>query len=465
LTASTPADHSGILVFCHPPRMGDFKMNFAALAHDEKLFFLTDGRRKGTSDTREAFYRHLRSGRPSSLLDADQIDDCIQRCRLLRNLDRRVSERRLHAMAAALQEWLDRLKPAAVICHMVDDYVTHLLSILAQRRDIRFVGYAYSFFPGRLQLTSYANGDAFDIRTPSAAEVEETIASLSKPSFRQEYGQRTDYPLRRHVLRVGRYYLKRIVFLVKGYLEHDPLHVHYAQTPYLAERRSLWNFPSKSCFDTDWVSKLAVLQKKSSFPTVYVPLGFFPEATIDYWIHDRSILDYENKMKEIVAAISRDCIVVVKEHPQMLGSRNIDFYRRLRSIPNVVLVPPLNYFDQVMENCDAVLLGAGSGGVEAALHAKPIFTFSRTSYWYATSGAFFLDLASIGTWAGLIVEALQSARPLSKSERYEFIKGCLRSTAFSRPGGRRWPLIDPQHLAMLLEVARKGPSRQMLSLE
>jgi len=32
--------------------------------------------------------------------------------------------------------------------------VTHLLSLLAERRGIPYIGYAHSFFPGRIQLTS-----------------------------------------------------------------------------------------------------------------------------------------------------------------------------------------------------------------------------------------------------------------------------------------------------------------------
>ncbi|WP_456634805.1 hypothetical protein [Bradyrhizobium sp. USDA 10063] len=340
---------------------------------------------------------------------------------------------------------------------MVDEYVTHLLSILARRRGIRFVGYSYSFFPGHLQLTSYANGDPFNIRTPSSDEVEETIATLVKPSFRQDYSQRPNYSLRRHVFGVGRYYVKRIVFLAKGYLERDPLQVHYAITPYLAERRSIRDFPFANYFSGDWKCGLTALRRKSPSPVVYFPLAYFPEATLDYWIQDKSILDYEKKTAEIVLAISRTCVVVIKEHPHMLGVRNPDFYKRLGSIPNVVMVPPLEYSPEVMANSDAVLLGAGSGGIEAALRDKPIFTFSNTSYWFARSDAVYLDLASVGSWGERIIEALKSARPLSKSEKHEFIKACLASTVLPRPGGRRWPLMDHQHLAMLIEAARSKP--------
>jgi hypothetical protein len=365
-------------------------------------------------------------------------------------------------MAAALQEWLDRLNPEAVIGHMVDEYVTHLLSLLAQRRGIPYVGYAHSFFPGRIQLTSYANGDAFNIRAPSSDEVEETIATLTRPSFRQDYSQRPNYSLVRHVFGVCRYYVKRIVFLAKGYLERDPLQVHYAITPYLAERRRVRDYPSANCFGNDWKSELTVLRKKSSSPTVYLPLAYFPESTIDYWIQDKSILDYENKTAEIVAAISRACIVVIKEHPHMLGARNPAFYKRLGSIPNVVMVPPLEYSAEIMANSDAVVLGAGSGGVEAALHEKPIFTFSKTSYWFARSGAIYLDLAFVGSWAESIIEGLKSAKPLSMSEKHEFVKACLGSTVCPRSGGRRWPLIDLQHLQMLLEAVGSSRSRRTL---
>ncbi|MET3997014.1 hypothetical protein ABID65_008694 [Bradyrhizobium sp. S3.9.2] len=457
MTKAVSSDPSGILVFCRPYLVDDFKANFAALPRGEKLFFLTDGRKKGTNDTREAFYRHLRSGRPPALLDADQSDDCIRRCRLLRNLDRDDAERRLHAMAATLQEWLDRLNPEGVICHWVDEYVTHLLSILARRRGIGFVGYAHSLFPGLLQLTSSANGDAFDIRIPSSNEVEKAIGAVVKPFFRQDYNQRLNYSLRRHVLGIGRYYVKRIVFLAKGYLERDPLHVHYAITPYLAERRRIRDFPSANCFSNDWQSELTSLQKKSSSPTVFVPLAYFPEAAIDYWIKDKSIIDYENKTVEIVAALSGDCVVAIKEHPHMLGARNAVFYERLKSVPNVVMVPPLEYSAEVMARSDAVLLGAGSVGIEAALRDKPIFTFSNTSYWFARSGAVYLDLASIDNWAETIVVALRSARTLSETEKHDFISACLASSVFPRSGGRRWPLIDPQHLAMLLEAVRKMP--------
>jgi len=65
--------------------------------------------------------------------------------------------------------------------------------------ESRFIGYAHSFFPGHLQLTSHANGDAFNVRTPPSDEVEEIIATLTKPFFRQDYSQRLNYSLRRHV--------------------------------------------------------------------------------------------------------------------------------------------------------------------------------------------------------------------------------------------------------------------------
>jgi len=181
-------------------------------------------------------------------------------------------------------------------------------------------------------------------------------------------------------------------------------------TPYLAERRSIRDFPAASCFSADWKAALTALQKKSSSPTVYIPLGYFPpRSNIDYWIQNKSIIDYEQKTAEIVAAISRTCVVVVKEHPHMLGARSPDFYKQLGSIQNVVIAPPLEYSPEIMEKSDCSADRCRERRRRSRAPRQTDFTFSRTSYWFARSGAVYLDLAS--SKAGLTASSRPSSRP------------------------------------------------------
>lgn len=441
-----------ILLFCRPYLVPDFRANFEPLSADYDFFLLTDGKGNGDGDTREAFYRHLKAPSRPSILTREETEDCILRCRLLRNLQRQDAERRVGAMAAALDEWYTRLQPKLTVSHAVDDYVTHLLSILARKRNILYLAYCFSFFPGCAQLLRYENGLPFNGREPESEEIEKVIAAITGSGFRQNYSQLSSrYSFRTHVFRVLRYLAKRAYFTARGILERDPLHVHYVITEFIAERRHLADYPPSSIFDEDWRGKLS-----GSDYAIYFPLGYFPESTIDYWTLNTSIIEYENKVVQMVAALSRNYRLLIKEHPHMVGIRSPDFYEKLRAFDNATLIGPFEYSSEVMRQCDAIVLGGGSGGVEAVLADVPVFTYCDTIYWFRPSRAHFLDLNQIEAWPDVISDGLRQARPLSDDEKRRFIGDCLASTLSVRPGSKRWPLTDTAQTHKAIELALNG---------
>jgi hypothetical protein len=280
------------------------------------------------------------------------------------------------------------------------------------------------------------------------------MSSITRARFRQNYGQAVaSYSFARHVQRVARYCVKRVYFATKGILERDRLQAHYALTPFIAERRSLLDYPASRLFERDWRSALSAL---GDAPVIYMPLGYFPESTIDYWTSDRSILDYEEKVLEMARSLGRRFRLLVKEHPHMVGVRSPRFYGALATIPNVVLAGPFEYSSDIMEAAAGVVLGGGSGGVEAVLFDRPVFTFCDTIYWYKPSGARFLDLRDIGGWAKVIAEGLKSYRPMTPAEKLQFLATCLESTVLVRPGGRRWPLTDTRQMGDAIDHALKA---------
>ncbi len=146
--AAPAASKARILIFCRAYLVDDFRANVAPLESEFDFRFLCDGKKPGTDDTRARFYHHLRARTAWPLLSAEERDDVIGRCRLLRNIERPKAEALVNAMGNALQEWFTQTNPQAVLCHMVDEYVTHLTSIIARKRGIFYVGYAGFFFPG-----------------------------------------------------------------------------------------------------------------------------------------------------------------------------------------------------------------------------------------------------------------------------------------------------------------------------
>jgi len=229
--------------------------------------------------------------------------------------------------------------------------------------------------------------------------------------------------------------------------------MHYSITPYVVERRRLRDFPQASDFAADWAADLRALLSRSGKRVLYVPLAYFPESTLDYWILDKRILRYEALTLEMLRTLARDFIVVAKEHLHMMGARDVAFYTALREIPDVVSVHPLEYSNDVLAAADAVLLGAGSVGVEATLRDKPVFSYSDSSYWFAASGATYLRLDEVERWSTRIAQVLGSYRPLDERAKREFLRTCLSSTVRPCAGGRRWPLIEVADLHALLRIA------------
>lgn len=443
-----------ILVFCRPYLVQDFRANFEPLAAEYDFFLLTDGKGDGDGDTREAFYRHYKRQDETELLTAPELDDIVVRCRLLRNLNPAEARRRALAMTAAVGEWYARTQPALTISHAVDDYVTHILSLLARKRGIMYLAYNYSYFPGYAQALSYDDGRPFIGRRVDGDESRRVSTTIGNKRFRQNYGQSAGaYPFSRHLFQVLRYYVKRVVFTYRGIRDRDPLHLHYEVTKYIAERRNPFNFAASDTFATNWRERLA--EKDHGLKAIYVPLGFFPESTIDYWTKNISIIDYERKIIEIAKSLGQNYLLLVKEHPHMTGIRPVKFYDELRALKNVVLIGPYEYSAEVLGFSDAVLIGGGSGGVEATLADLPVFSYCDTIYWYRPSKAFFLDLDRIEDWSRAISEGISQFRPLDAEQKRAFVAKCLGSTLAVRPGGKRWPLTEVDQTRAFIDRAVK----------
>lgn len=440
-----------VLVFSRAYIADEFRDNVTPLADEYDFRFLCDGRKPGTEDTRARFYHYWKAGGKFTGLSDREIDDCIYRCRLLRNLPREKAERMLHAMAHTLHEYMEHNQPDLVLSHLVDEYITHLISIFAARRGILYIAYVFSYFSGYVQVLEGSYGAPFKYRPPSDEEVTAICDKYSVGDFRQDYAQRPKGTWFRQFKSVLRYNAKLAYFRLKRIIENDPLNMHYMITPYVAEHRRMSDLPAKNSFDIDWRAKLAA-RKQEGQTVLFMPLGYFPESAIDYWVRDTSIIEYEQKTIEIASSLAQSYCVAVKEHPHMVGSRNPEFYQRLKRTDNVVMIPPEEHGTNLIMQTDATLVGAGSAGVEAGLRNKPVFTYCDTSYWFEGSRSVFLPLSQTSQWPALIDNALPELERTDPQAPSVLASECLQSTARQKPAKGRWPLCDPADLRNLLDA-------------
>lgn len=103
------------------------------------------------------------------------------------------------------------------------------------------------------------------------------------------------------------------------------------------------------------------------------PLHVQPEASID--VCGSFVSDQLKLIKDIRRALPFDVTLIVKEHPNFLGLRGPSFFRRLRRIPNVKLIPyAMSTFD-IYARASLVLTVTGTAAYEAGLLGIPAITF------------------------------------------------------------------------------------------
>jgi hypothetical protein len=379
-----------------------------------EMTVITDFSGKNVMAINPPFHRHLQAPDPGPT--GFNEDEIIRRCRLLRNLPRGQAVRMLRAMHATLVPEMRRQPWVAVMGQTVDDYVTHLLSLIAEQQGIPYIGFCSSYFPDYTQITVGWDGACAVGRVATRAESEAALARVSGDRFRQDYDNMKLYDFRVHAQRVARYWCKRVYFELARRLRGTPQHVHYLLQPFLAQQKRLRDYPRHS-FHADWDSRW----RNSGRLPVYIPLGYTPECSTDYMILDMRYIDYETTIIRIAERLARDFTVLIKDHFHMQGIRDLAFYDRLREIPGVVLVPPgVNSNALLARGVDHVLSGGGSVGVEATIRGKKLYAFSDTIYWQPPSGSRFLKLDELEDWP----EQIRSFQP-APSDPVGFVQTCL----------------------------------------
>lgn len=112
---------------------------------------------------------------------------------------------------------------------------------------------------------------------------------------------------------------------------------------------------------------------------VYYPLHYEPEFSID--ILGTTLNEQLDVIDHVAATLPVGTRLYIKEHPNMfLGSRPLNFYRRLARIHGVTLVDRRVDPHDLMLGSRGVVTIAGTSGFEALFHGRRIVVFGRAFY-------------------------------------------------------------------------------------
>jgi hypothetical protein len=405
----------------------------------ERSATVSDIRGDGDYDVVDDFYaayarHHEASAKASSLLDAAQITDIIARCRLLRWLPKRKAAAMALAMADAFEKVLDAEQPAVIVAFPMDRYVSDVLERVGARRGIPFYELTASAVPD-MSMLLYRGQLITRAADPPAELVEKIVHEIADPLFTPAYvqGAKRFTPVK--WLRVFAYFrLRGWFFKGLSLVKRDPLGLHYLDAQaFLGHKPRLADVRVCKMVEEDWRAKAeAFLIEKRLF----IGLQLFPEASIDYWIDDLDVIQHEDLLFDVARAFTgAGYVILVKDHPLQFGFRQVALLDRLKTLPNVVIVPYEVSGNEVLDACGVNFTCTGTLGLQAALTGKKSIT---TSCYYTTAEDFIL-FNHRSEIANLPKRVEASAPPADLAARQRriithLLKGSFESDFFSFKG-------------------------------
>ncbi|KKW12501.1 MAG: hypothetical protein UY50_C0006G0016 [Parcubacteria group bacterium GW2011_GWA2_49_9] len=298
----------------------------------------------------------------------------------------------LQAETKAVTNFLDKEKPDVLLLPVITDISTLFFYQAAKKRGIQVFLMASSGVRNLLTATekyetfSYIGSLFNKIRKGEIFLQKEKESALS---FLKEFRSKPstysiqDTPDIRHLtrkrqfsfLRFGRMYAS-LAFLLKIWIDY--LKNTHKDDPSVVKP---WHHLFDRC-----KRKLRVLigfDDLYDTPDYSEPYAFFPlqlEPEMATTLFSRFYTDQLWLATQAAASLPVGYTLYVKEHPAMYSYRTRAFYKKLKNIPNVKLIPPTETGLKVVQHAKIIITLTGTCGWEGVLFGKPAITFGDAFY-------------------------------------------------------------------------------------
>jgi hypothetical protein len=265
----------------------------------------------------------------------------------------------------ALERIVDETRPHVLVPEVGNETIRVVTHLIGLARGIPVLFLLYTLFPNPLRLyidTLHAPiADPEELRELTPAEAAEVEA------FRRAFIERAQ-PIRAY--RGWRVEWRRVRLFaghVRRKLTED------RDNEYLRPWSLLWTNVSETVRAR--AARPFYDRLHPTRPFVYFPL----HVTDDYKI--RKVIphceDQASLVEQVADALPPGHDLVLKEHPMSVGRNSFRLMKRLRSRPNVRLVPPHTSTHELIRRAEAVAVISSTVGLEALLYEKPVLTLGQ----------------------------------------------------------------------------------------
>lgn len=343
-----------------------------------------------------------------SPLSFDIKNDIYLRCRFLRGLSIDKAFRLIDRQYLQIKDIFVSNNFSFFIGSLIDNYTLDIIEKVCVEIGIPYISIVSHFIDGYSRFSS--RGELVKInRDITEEEVDTVLSMLNQMSYKPSY----EINKRKSILECHKYFyrekVKRYIFSAIKYLKRDIDNYHYNSIQFKGLKKSEVIDTKKSYFSK--IDDISV-----SHNSVYLPLHFTPEATVDYWCDNPQDALYERSIIDLIEKSDKNINFIIKEHPAMFMKRHLEFYNNILKFNNATLLDPYESSNELIHKVKNVYVYTGSVGVEALIRGKNVI--SRTNNYY--SGL----TESVKIVNSLSLTDLQMS--LSSFESRIFIKDLLR---------------------------------------
>lgn len=347
----------------------------------------------------------------NNFFDISTMEDIRIRCRYLRKLPLKKAYELINSLAYGFQNLFSENEIDFIMGGLIDCYVQDVLNRVAMINSILYVSFVGHFFNGYARIS--VRGELTPLkRDVTNSEVDEVLQRVLRYDYKPNFQLNKEKTLVDAFKVWERERIKRYFFALIKIIKRDPDNYHYNT---VLDRQCKFSKVYEPNMDKYFLH-IEDVEKIINENTIYMPLHFSPEATVDYWCDNPMFSYQENTILKLVEKMPKSIKLLIKEHPAMYMRRDLELYRKLSNYDNVKLIHPYDNSNLLLEQVNNVAVFTGSIGVEALLRGKRVYTFSDNYYSHLHPNIF-----KISSFEDSILEY-----PIEKYSNEVFLKDLLQ---------------------------------------
>jgi hypothetical protein len=297
-------------------------------------------------------------------------EDVIKRCRGLRAIPYSESTKLINRAFLFFYKFYSENKTLKlIVTGTVDNYVMDIMHKLGQFFDVKLLGVTGVFLHEYRLMT--IRGEISCLNPPAEAELERVYCNIER-GVKSSMTPKRSKAILSALYDLSSYYYRILVRFLFFYKIQKKLAYEYRFAPFMGKFNSI-----NQLFAIRYLKK-TIRFKEMDKKIAYVPLHYYPEATIDYWIENH--MEYElSVIQTVIELQKRGFNVLVKEHPAFYLSRKKHFYQKMIEL-GVSLLSPFILTKQILNKIDLVVVWNGSSGIEAMVSNKPVVRVTNCYY-------------------------------------------------------------------------------------